>query len=186
MSGAEVEWHVANAEALSLNDGSADVILCAQTLQFLSKKRPCLAEMRRVVAIGGRGRIALSLWAPIAENPYFNTLVNAVARHIGPETAVGLQSAFALSDTNEIYSLLHEAGLGQIEMEVTQLKLPLPELIGFVPRHIQATPMATGFNQAPATARQAVIQVVTETLSEFGENGRVQIPFRSHMILCKN
>lgn len=58
--GAPIEWHVAGATDLPLEDQSVDVVLCAQTLQFLPEKQPSLGEMKRVVK--SNGRIALSLW----------------------------------------------------------------------------------------------------------------------------
>ncbi len=183
MAGAQIDWHVANAAEMPLDDQSVDVVLCAQTLQFLPEKQPSLAEMQRVVK--ANGRVAVSLWTPIEGNPYFYTLVETIARFVGPETAVGLKAAFALSDSGEIYSRLNEAGFGQIEMHITQLDLPLPALTEFVPRHIQATPMAAGFNLASEQVQQAVIQEVVEKLGQYEENGRIQIPFRSHMILCR-
>ncbi len=179
--GIPIEWREASAMQLPLPDNSVDVVLCAQTLQFLPAKQKSLLEMQRVVK--GNGRIALSLWCDIVENPYFNTLVNAVATHIGPETAVGLQSAFALTDIKTIQTLLKEAGMTQLEMTVAQLDLPFPDLAAFVPRHISATPMAAGFNLAAPSVQQAIIQEIVMKLKRFGENGRLQIPFRSHMII---
>lgn len=139
--------------------------------------------MKRVMK--RNGRIALSLWCVIEDNPYFDVLVEAVSKHIGPETAVGLKSAFALSRANEINTLLQEGGFRQIEMHQTQLDLPLPRLAEFVPRHIQATPMAAGFNQAATAVQRTIIQQVVEKLSHFEQNGRTQIPFSSHMVLCQ-
>jgi len=179
--GASIEWREANAAQLPLDDHSVDAVLCAQTLQFLPEKIAALSEMRRVVTPGGR--VAVSLWCDIEESPYFYTLVEAVARHIGPDTAAGLKSAFALSDADEIYNLLEEAGLEQIEMTVRQLDLPLSNLTKFVPRHISATPMTTGFSRATEAVQQTVIREIVEQLSQYEINGQAQIPFKSHLIM---
>jgi len=181
--GAPIDWQVANATQLPLDDHSVDVVLCAQTLQFLPEKQLALAEMQRVIK--PNGRIAISLWCDIADNPYFDALVGAVARHIGPETAAGLQSALALTGADEIHTLLKEAGLRQIEMRVTQLDLPLPPLAEFVPRHISATPMDAGFSRALELAQQRVVQEVVERLNGHEENGRAPIIFRSHIIMSR-
>jgi ubiquinone/menaquinone biosynthesis C-methylase UbiE len=183
VGGAPIEWHVTQATDLPLDDQSVDVVLCAQTLQFLPEKQPSLAEMQRVVK--SSGRVVVSLWTAIEDNPYFYTLVETIARYVGPDTVLGLKSAFTLTDTDEIHSLIQESGFGHIEMQVTQLDLPMPKLTEFVPRHIQATPMATGFNQASKATQQTVIQEVAEKLNQYVKDGRTQIPFRSHMILCK-
>lgn len=69
--------------------------LCAQTLQFLNERPLALAEMYRVLKPGGH--LALSLWRPIQEKPYFDALVAAVKRHVDPATAAGLGAAFFLT-----------------------------------------------------------------------------------------
>ena len=178
--GVPIDWQVANAMQLPLDDESVDAVLCAQTLQFLSDKQTSLDEMRRVTKPGGR--MVLSLWCDITHNPYFDVLVSAISNYIGVETAVGLQSAFALSDPHTIHNLLRQAGFEHIEMHTTQLDLALPPLAEFIPRHISATPMAAGFNRAPESMQKVVIEEVIEKLKGYEENGRLQIPFRSHMI----
>ncbi|MCB0196045.1 MAG: methyltransferase domain-containing protein [Anaerolineae bacterium] len=182
--GAPIAWREANITHLPFDDNSIDVVLCAQTLQFLPEKITGLAEMRRVVKPSGR--VAVSLWCPLEQSPYFYTLVETIARHIGPETAIGLKSAFNLSNGDEIYALIEAAGFEQIEMTVRQLDLPLPHLTEFIPRHISATPMAAGFNQAAPVVQQKIVWEVTEQLREYQINGRTEIPFKSHVIMCKS
>ena len=104
-------------------------------------------------------------------------------RHIDTETAVGLRSAFALSDRTAITELLQNAGFGQIETSVAQLDLPLPELTDWVPRHISATPMAASFRQSALTVQARVIQDVIAELGTYSHNGEVVVPFQSHLLL---
>lgn len=59
VSGAQIDYRQADASRLPLDDETVDLVLCAQTLQFLPQKRASLREMRRVLKSGGR--IALSL-----------------------------------------------------------------------------------------------------------------------------
>lgn len=184
VQGAPITWREASATQLPLDDESVDVALCAQTLQFLVEKQASVSEMQRVVKSGGR--VAVSLWCPIEDNPYFDVLVSTIARQIGAETAAGLKSAFAFSDADEIRRLFEAAGFGSIEITVTQLDLPLPNLPEFVPRHISATPMAAGFAQASGTVQQTVIEEVAGKLRHYETPGGPCIPFRSHMIVCNN
>jgi ubiquinone/menaquinone biosynthesis C-methylase UbiE len=182
VSGASIAWREASATQLPLDDQSVDVVLCAQTLQFLAEKQASLAEMRRVVKPGGR--VAVSLWCPITDNPYFDVLMSTMTRQIGAKTAAGLGAAFALSDADAIRRLFAAAEFGSIAMTVTQLDLPLPSLTEFVPRHISATPMAAGFEQASLDVQRAVVEDVAAQLCQYETNGQASIPFRSHMIVC--
>lgn len=183
VAGSPIEWRVATATSLPLPDQSVDVALCAQTLQFVPERLLALSEMRRVIK--PTGRVALSLWCNIKDNAYFCSLVEAIARHVGLDTAAGLKSAFSLSDANAIYDLLKAAGFRQIEMVVKQLDLPLPELTEFLPRHISATPMDAGFQRVPAAMQQAVIREVSAQLSAYRMNGQPRIPFKSHFIMSR-
>jgi len=179
-TGAPIEWRTADAASLPLADESVDVALCAQTLQFLPDKPRALAEMYRVLKPGGR--VALSVWRPIADNPYFDTLVSAVERHIGADVAAGLKSAFAFSDMEMICNLLEDAPFAEVDMDMQQLDLPLPALTEFVPRHISATPMAAGFVRAPQATQQALIREVVAQLANGSNNERIQVAFRSHVL----
>lgn len=182
-AGAPIDWREANASQLPLDDQSVDVVLCAQVLQFIPDKVQNLHEMRRILQ--HEGRLALSLWCNIEENAYFDALVEAVARHVGAETAAGLGAAFALSGADEIRHLLKAAGYTQIQMDTIGLDLSLPPLDEFVPRHIGATPMAAGFNQADEGTQQRVIHEVVETCRSYTTADGVTIPFRSHAIIAR-
>lgn len=179
IQGAAIEWHEKSAYELPSKDQAVDVVLCAQTLQFVKDRELALSEMYRVLKPGGR--LVMSLWSEIEENPYFQVLVDAVSKHIGEETTVGLREIFSLSNADEIRALLESAGFTNIEMTVKQLELDLPELTDFVPRHISATPMATGFNAAEQAAQQAVIQEVSAQLALYESTDSITIPFRVNL-----
>lgn len=180
--GGEIDWRVEDVNRLSLEDFSTDLVLCAQALQFFPNKGPALREMRRVLKHGGR--VAISLWCTIQENPYFDALVNAVSRHVNPETAAGLGAAFTLIDPGEIRDLLLQAGFEKVEIAYQQLDLDLPPVGEFVSRHISATPMDAGFRGAPVQAQEAVLRDVSERLASFSNGSGMQVPFRTHLALA--
>jgi ubiquinone/menaquinone biosynthesis C-methylase UbiE len=179
LEGTEIEWRVESIYDLSMPDAAIDVVLCAQTLQFLDQRAAAITEMRRVLRQDGR--VALSCWCALDENPYFHALVEAVTRHIGADTAAGLMAAFGLSDPDTIRSLLNDAGLRNVEIDMIDMNLELPPLKDFVPRHISATPMATGFNTATERARRAVIDDVIRSVSGYMRGASARIPFRTHL-----
>lgn len=179
VQGAVIEWHEKSAYELPLNDQTVDAVLSAQTLQFLNDRKTALSEKYRVLKPGGRA--AISLWAGIEENPYFHVLVDAISKHIGQETAAGLQAAFSLSNADEIRVLLENSKFTNIDVTVKQLELALPKLTSFVPRYITATPMAADFNAADEAAQQAVIQEVSVQLALYESHDGIVIPFRTHL-----
>jgi ubiquinone/menaquinone biosynthesis C-methylase UbiE len=181
-TGAAIEWFQNSAYELPFTEGEFDVVVCAQTLQFLEGRPWALAEMYRVLK--PNGRVAVSLWCDVQESPYFDVLVKAVTHHIGAEAAAGLGAAFSLSDSETIRALFTEAGFNDLEAIVKQLDLDLAEPPDFVPRHVGATPMATGFDAAPMDARAALIQEVSERLAQYQTGGRIRVPFRMHLVMA--
>ncbi len=181
--GATIEWHEQSATQLPLPDQSVDIVLSAQMLQFIPDKHLALTEMHRVLKPGGR--VVLSAWCALQENPYFQAQVETVTKHIGAEVAAGLRAGIGLSDADTILTLLRSAGFDDIEIMVQQLDLPLPTLSEFIPRHIGATPLAAGYNAAPPSAQQAVIDEMIAQLAHRETNGSVRIPFRSNMAKAK-
>lgn len=177
--GAPIEWYQESAYQLPFPDQTADVVMCAQTLQFLTDRHQALAEMRRILRPGGR--LAVSLWRPLDENPYFQALLAAVTHYLGSETAGGLQAAFALTGAAEIRALLAGGYYWNVEMKEVQLELSLPPLPLFIPRHVGATPMATAFAAASPAAQQAVIADVARQLASYQTKNGVRVPFRCHL-----
>lgn len=174
-----IDWQEATVDDLTQPDGSVDVVLCAQTLQFLEDRSLALSQMNRVLRPGGR--VAVSLWCEIQQNPYFDALVAAIASHIGDETAAGLGVAFNLTDQDEILALLVGAGFDRVEISTTLLELALPPMEDFVPLHISATPMAAGFKAAPEDRQRAVVRDVISRFDSFQlSDRRHRVPFSAY------
>lgn len=64
-----------------------------------------------------------------------------------------------------------------------QLDLELPTPQDFVPLHVSATPMSTGFQAASEEARRAVIAEVSEQLAPYETDQGIRVPFRTHLVM---
>lgn len=180
VAGATLIWQQEMATNLSMNDETADAVLCAQALQFIGDHQQALSEMRRILKTDKSAYI--SLWCDITQNPYFNTLVNTIAEHIGEDTAMGLRSAFNLSNIDEIPVLMNEAGFSQVEINVSEIVLNLPSVAEFVPKHIQATPMGAGYKSVSEITQKTILDQVSEELKGYLTNSRIRVPFSSYLI----
>jgi ubiquinone/menaquinone biosynthesis C-methylase UbiE len=177
-----MEWLVESAYKLSMNSDTIDLVLCAQTLQFLKERQLALAEIRRVLKPGGRA--ALSVWSELDESPYFQALVESISKYINRETAAGLAAAFSLSEATDIRQLVKDIEFRNIEITARQLDLTLPPLHKFVPQHIQATPMAASYYAAPISVQKTVIKEVTEQLTAYITEQGACVPFMTHLVLA--
>jgi len=180
MKGAEIEWRLFSAYDTNLPDNTAETVFCAQTLQFLKDRPLALREMKRILK--GGGRLFMSLWSEVNENPYFRALVDAISVHVNEETALSFHAASSLSDTAEIQSLLEESGFSSIEIVTRKFFLNLPDLHDFLPRHISATPMDSAFNAASSEQQAAVCQQIIEQTSQYQTDKGIYVPFQMQLV----
>ncbi len=89
--------------------------------------------MRRVLVADGR--LALSVWGPMQDNPFQLAVNEALKRHLGLENFGG----FSLGDAEEVHGLITGAGFRNVHVRPTvkTSSLPPPEemVAGFLGHH---------------------------------------------------
>jgi ubiquinone/menaquinone biosynthesis C-methylase UbiE len=112
--GAPIEWVEGDATALDLPDHSFDLVLCQQGLQFFPDRPAALAEVKRVLADGGRA--AFALWRSRERQPLFDPMCEAEIRHLAPlgVTRADVDAFVSLGDAAEIRGLLADAGFADV------------------------------------------------------------------------
>lgn len=183
VQGASIKWQQNNADDLSLDADSVDAVLSAQVIQFIPDRTKALNEMHRVLKSGQS--VYLSIWCAIEQNPYLDALANALAKHISPDTAAGLSSAFSLSHADMIKDMFQKTPFSDIKTDIVEFHVPLPPMTEFVPQHLSATPMGASFQASPKDTQQAILNEMTDTLSEHQTDSGLEIPFCSHLIAAQ-
>ena len=122
-----MQWHEGNAMALPFPDGTFDVVVCQQGLQFFPDVTAALAEVRRVLVDGGR--FAAATWCEIGSCPGHDALARALERHVSPEAARLMYMVFRLGDAATVESALKGSGFGdlRIRREQRSARFPSPE-----------------------------------------------------------
>jgi ubiquinone/menaquinone biosynthesis C-methylase UbiE len=177
---APVEWCQADALDLPFEDESFDLVLCQQGLQFFPDRLLALRQMRRVLTWDGR--LAVSVWRPICCSPGFESLHNALTRHIGP--AAGILEPFALGDPEELRNILGGAGFPNISIRQAAKILEFPSPHEFVWRYVTATPLARMFADIDEHVRAAIVDDVANDVKTYASTGRLAFPIESHLLLA--
>jgi ubiquinone/menaquinone biosynthesis C-methylase UbiE len=108
----ELDWHEGDAMSLPFADGSFDLVLSQQMLQFVRDRIVAAREIRRVLVPGGR--VLLSTWRPVREQPYIAALTAIAERHFGPSN----DARWSFGDDASLRALMTEAGFEDVRVEV--------------------------------------------------------------------
>ena len=87
-TGVPVEWRQGDLRAFPFPDGSCEVVLCQQGLQFVPDPSGALRERRRVLVLGGRLACTVFREVPV----YYAVLADALARHVSAAAATSCLS----------------------------------------------------------------------------------------------
>ena len=123
---APIEHREGSADALPVDDGWCDVVLCQQGLQFFPARAAAVSEMRRVLRPGGVAGIAV--WATGHPLEPFGAYGDELAA-IGatPPFPRAFESDTFTMDLETVRSLLLDAGFSSVEAMVVELQISWPD-----------------------------------------------------------
>ena len=179
-TGNTVEWRTGDATALSFENAAFDVVVCQQGVQFFPDRARGLREMRRVLRPGGR--LALTVWTAITDNPYSAALADALERHVSASAGSRARAPFALPDAGELHGLVASAGFRNVRVRPTieMTRLPLPA--EFVPGHLAALPIAHEIARLAVHRRSALIEDIAEALRAYVNHDGLTVPAAAHVV----
>ncbi len=181
VTGAPIDWREADVVAMPLPDGAFDVVLCGQGLQQFADRPAALREIRRV--LGTRGRLAASVWGPLAESPGMAALVAALERHVGVAASRNRRAPFALDDADALRGLVEAAGFRDVAVRTVTVNARFPSPEQFVAAQLAATPLAT-LGAITEEARGAVASDVRAALHAYLDGDLLAFPMAAHLVLA--
>jgi SAM-dependent methyltransferase len=169
--GAAIDWHVGDAASLPFDDGTYDAVLCQMGLMFMADRAAAVAEMRRVLAPGGR----VVVNTPGSIQPPFVMLEQAIVEHINADLGGFVRAVFSMHDPDAVATLLREAGLDDVTASVIQVPLRLPAPAEFLWMYINLTPMGPIVAQASEAARSAMERDAVAAWEPYVVDGRIKV-----------
>jgi len=115
--GASIEWVEGFGETMPFDDSSFDVVLCSQTLQYVTDRTEVFNEVKRVLKPGGM--FHASVWSPAKDQPALGFMEDCLAAHFGADQKP--IHAWSFGGLTELRRLAESAGLMVNRLE--QLKL---------------------------------------------------------------
>lgn len=176
-----IEWIEGSALDLPLRDGTVDVVLCQQGLQFFPDKALAMREMRRVLLPGGR--LALSVWNSIGL--YNSSVGEALARFLGDAVAVQFCASREVPCKDELQRFAAEADFSAVDVRVSRIHVHLPRLDKFALDHLSATPVAPIIAAADPEAREKIGASVMQQLQRYDDGDGVTFPEETHVLTAQ-
>jgi SAM-dependent methyltransferase len=186
-----IEWREGDGTALDLPDAAFDLACCQQGLQFFPDRAAGAAELRRVLATGGRAVVAA--WQGLDAHPLYAALADAEEPHLaalGVEiTRAELTAPFSLGDAGALRALLTGAGFGEVEIATRTIQARFPGADRFVERMEHAYAAVMPRFAADPAAFQAYLDAIARDTRPIVESHRdgddVVIPMHANIALAR-
>jgi SAM-dependent methyltransferase len=160
--GVRVDWREGRAEALPFPDESFDLVLCQFGLMFFADRQAALAEMRRVLADGGRA--AVHVFQGLERHPFYRALDAAIERRLG---ASSVRDIFALGgEADGLRRLLGGAGFRDVQVEPASVTARFPDPQRFLAGEIDVdTAAIPAMQRLDALARRALVEAIAADMA---------------------
>lgn len=177
----DADFHQGNAMNLPFEDNSFDVAVASFVLMFVPDQALAVKEMWRVLKPGGR--LIISVWESLDENPAYAELVRIATSRIDETAGESLAWPFALGEQGKLSEICRSAGVNDMTTTSHAGRAKFPSIDGFVRTEIEAWVLADSVNKA---ALDAVLEDSRTTLTEYcSDTGAIDIPFNALFAVAK-
>ena len=153
----------ADAEQLCIADASMDRVLAGLALFIFPHPEQALAEMRRVLAPGGR--VVLSVWGPRQTVPLIHRAQDCIARLL-PPPKVARPSVFRYGEPETLHATLAAAGFDDIDIRPCELSCHFASADAYWQAFLDlAGGAAEALGRLPEETQRALQAAVTEDLA---------------------
>lgn len=186
--GASVDYLVGDGQALDLDDGAFDRVVCQQGLQFFPDRGAGVVEMRRVLRPGGR--VVVATWQGLDSHPLYRAMAEVEAPHLAafglPVTMEELAAPFSLGDRGVLSTLFEAAGFRRVCVTRHTIQARFPDADRFVERMEYAyAAVVPAFAEDPAAFDRYLDRITRDTahlVQDHRDGDNVVIPMHTHLL----
>ena len=177
----EIEWRLGDLQNLPFPDGSYDLVICQQGLQYLPDPSAGLRQIFRVLRQGGR--MVLATWSDLAKSPGHVLLFQALEAIIGPDRARPL--GWSLADEAQLLELVSEAGFVSVTTTIISLQTRYPSARAFVEILLEGSSKVTReeLAQIPADRKAAFVNEVATRLRDYETINTLTLPMETRVLV---
>jgi ubiquinone/menaquinone biosynthesis C-methylase UbiE len=180
-----VDWQPWVEGGLPFADGSFDVVACQHALHRLADPVSTVQEMRRLLAPGGR--LGITTWGPIEENPAFAAQLDATVK-AGLDDSGAVESlldAFAWHRTDDLEQLAQGAGLTDVSCQAVRMLAALPPVAQWVRVYETVPPLSQIWPGCDQQVRIRFLSRATELLRPFEHDGVLRVQASSRLLVAR-
>lgn len=175
-----IEWCEASCEALPIEDGVVDVVLCQQGVQFFPDPVVAVAEVARVLRPGGR--LIATVWDTPGGNPYIEHQLDLLAT-LDDSVAPSVRRATPAHADRFLRRIAVEGGLGVLSVDLLEHAVDVGDLPSWFVDQTSGTPWGPLLGNLTEVRRTRLVNAMVERLEPFTTTtGGHRIPFRSHRL----
>lgn len=180
-----VQWASWDGGTLPFPDASFDAVACQHALQRFTDPVAVLAEMRRVVVPGGR--LGVTTWGPIEENPAFAAQLDAAIKAGLEASGVVdmLLGACSLNRVDHLRALAAEAGLRDVSCRSVRMLATLPPVAEWVRVYPTLPPLSSAWNDCDQQTRIGFLNRAAELLRPFEHDGVLRVQASSRLLVAR-
>ncbi len=173
----DANFQQGNAMDLPFEDGSFDVAVASFMLMFVPDPALAVSELWRVLKPGGR--MVITVWEALSQNPVYAGLVDIARERIDDAAGSSLARPFALGEDGRMAELCVSAGVADVDISAHDGRAKFPSLDGFVRTEIQSWVLAESVDEKSLTA---VVNDSQERFADYCDStGAVDFPLNAVM-----
>lgn len=176
---AGVDWIEGVAEELPFPTNSFDVVLCQFGLMFFDDRSKALAEMRRVLRLGGR--LAVSVWDDASTSPGYAAMITLIDEMFGSDAAAALRAPFVLGKIDFLESVLGKGGLQEATVTTVTGTARFASIREWVRMDVRGWTLSEFMDDA---GYEELVVEAEQRLGQFAApDGAVEFPAPAHLAL---